>query len=247
MDTTDIDKQNTDIDDFERSGESSWPPKSPDVSAEKPRKSRVWGYWVVIFLLFAAFVGVVGLWQDARDSVDRLRRELRHQTESFDGATDLISYLRSQTDSLETACRATQEEYSSFRQTMAGAFPLVITGIELENIDNNGNVETPGGQTLYHKDLKYVRPVIKYTGLKPGKKTFSVKFINADESLRKGSSSPKYYTYSSEYEIEEGPDHTLSLSGWGNDKKGTSWSAGQYRLEIWCDGKCHKLLFFTIK
>jgi len=204
------------------------------------RRRKVWGFWVIIVLL----TGLCALLSLMLYKSERLVSLYDDETSR---ASSQINILKAENDSLIFACQSALESEAEFRRMIADGYAMIINNIEFDGVDEIGNVDIPAGNTLYSSDLRYLRPTIKYTGLKSGTKRFDIRFMNSDESIRKGTNSPAFYTYSSEYEIREGLGHKLVLSGWGNNTKGTSWRPGNYRLEIWCEGKCYIARSFIIR
>ena len=138
-----------------------------------------------------------------------------------------------------------KSELSSFKNTVANTYPLIITDIKIGNVYYNGEVETNYGNSIYSSRTMYLEPQIKYTGLTSGFKTLYIKWFRPDGTMSSGSSSPYGYSQSNETYIYYGEDNTLTLSGWGNRTQG-HWKSGTYRIEIWYGDACLKSKKFTI-
>ena len=121
-----------------------------------------------------------------------------------------------------------------------------ITNVEFGNIDDDGNIISDYGSTLYASDILYLQPRISYEGLCSSSRneTFDVKIYRPDGSLKTGSSSPSGYSYSTTETIYSGNNRT-TFSGWGN-KKGGSYTPGTYRFEVWHDGNFVYSTNFTL-
>lgn len=81
----------------------------------------------------------------------------------------------------------------------------------------------------------HIYPRIKYIGLKKGSYNIGIKFYDMD-GLRSGKNSPDGYSYFNSVSIQEGIDISDNISGYGDETKG-HWAAGDYRIEIWYNGK----------
>jgi hypothetical protein len=97
---------------------------------------------------------------------------------------------------------------------------------------------TQPGEKLNAKDIRYLMPVITYNTLVNGEFTIFVKIINPNGTVkRNATTSPAGYSYSTKGNILIGKENSFTLSGWGNDNKST-YSAGEYTVEVWCEGVC---------
>lgn len=136
------------------------------------------------------------------------------------------------------------ETKESLLSSIANNIPLIITDIQIGNIDENSKIETDYGSKIYSSNTMYIAPSINYIGLKSGSETLKVKFFNSQGTLRTGTTSPAGYSYSVDNYIYTGKN-TMTLSGWGSKNKG-HWNAGNYKIEIWYKDKCLSSKSFTI-
>lgn len=120
----------------------------------------------------------------------------------------------------------------------------VIYSIEIANKTHNLDLITNYGSTIYSSETMFLTPRIRYKSFADRSYKFYVKWINPDGSIRRGDSSPAGYTQSESYSLSYG-EGTEVLDGWGNEKKG-HWKAGDYAIEIWCEGTLLKRKEFTI-
>lgn len=127
---------------------------------------------------------------------------------------------------------------------VAEVFPISIKDIEIGNIYKDGDIETNYGERIYEYNTMYLKPRIKYIGLESGTKTFKVKWYTPSGYLSRGDSSPSGFSQADDEYISKG-NNTLTLSGWGNERKG-NWSSGTYRIEIWHENTCLKSKTFKI-
>ena len=111
-----------------------------------------------------------------------------------------------------------------------------ITNIKFGNTDDDGNIISDYGSTLYAPNILYLTPRISYEGLCSSSRseTFDVKIYKPDGSLKTSSSSPSGCTYSDTETIYPG-NNQVTFHGWGNNNGG-SYTPGTYRFEVWHDG-----------
>lgn len=114
---------------------------------------------------------------------------------------------------------------------------MEITGISFANVDKDGHIVDDYGASLYASEVKFLKPKVFYSGLASVAKEISldIKIINEDGSINSGTSSPQGYSYSNKLTVQSGPGHDTQLLGWGNNSGG-SFSAGQYKFEVWYKG-----------
>ena len=114
---------------------------------------------------------------------------------------------------------------------------MEITGMSFANTDKSLNIFDDFGSDIYAKDLKYLRPVIFYSGKATSDKEIQldIKIIKEDGTLEKGKNSPNDYTFSDSVKVVPGDGKSLHLKGWGNNSA-TGFAAGYYRYEIWHEG-----------
>lgn len=126
---------------------------------------------------------------------------------------------------------------------------MEIVSVSFGNSDNNGNIITEYGSTLFDNDMRYLKPKLCYNGLASESKTIEIKtkIINPDGSLRRNNeTSPVGYTQSYDVTVYPGTNKTRTLSGWGNNEKST-YKAGKYQFELWYNEKKLYSTSFEIK
>ena len=87
---------------------------------------------------------------------------------------------------------------------------------------------------LKSKNTTFINPRIKVINLSNASKTLGIKFY-APYGLATGDISKNGFSYTEE--LPANYSGWFEIMGWGNKEKGT-WLAGNYRIEIWSDGKC---------
>ena len=132
-------------------------------------------------------------------------------------------------------------ELEQFISDFSNKNPIEIKRIEFANKNGSSNTIDSYGSSLYSNSLKYLYAKIHYKSYLKNSKNISVyiKVYNPDGSLKKGSSSPSGYSFSSSIYINGNYDTSDSeeLTGWGNSSGGT-YRNGYYRYEIWYNDKC---------
>ncbi len=135
-------------------------------------------------------------------------------------------------------------EYKEPKLTQAQTRLPEIYSIEIRNETYEGEAITDYGEKIYSSETMYIAPRIHYKSYANREHRIDVKWIKPDGSIDKGSSSPSRYSQSKNYYFKEGK-WIKELDGWGRKTKG-SWKAGDYAIEIWCEGTLLKRKEFTI-
>ena len=119
---------------------------------------------------------------------------------------------------------------------------LTISSVAFANTDYNRNIITNYGQQLY-TNMQYLQPKVFYkkSTLGTTKIKLQVKIIRPDGTVIRGKTSPVDYTFAQEVNLS-GTNGYIELMGWGNNE-GRVYSEGDYKYEIWSEGK---KLFSTI-
>ena len=119
-----------------------------------------------------------------------------------------------------------------------------IYSIEIGNETYDGDVITDYGETITETETMFLRPLIRYKSYADRSYTFDVKWINLDGTLSTGYESFAIYTISRSCSLSYG-EGTGVFGGLGNGTKG--WlEAGDYAIEIWCEGTLLKRKEFRI-
>lgn len=126
------------------------------------------------------------------------------------------------------------EVYDFANQLNLASIPMIISDVLIGNTDYNGNIQTAYGNRISQTDTMYLKPKVKYFGIKSGVQTLRIRWIKPDGSISKGNSSIGDFSQISGYNISSGKNDEIVLSGWGGKDKG-HWPAGQYFIEIWHD------------
>lgn len=186
-----------------------------DCEGDIQKKSG--NHWGWIFLLALVFAALIFLYYSER--VQREQMEVKY-------------------DNLEV-------KYDNYQSKVSEAYPLIITKIEIGNMDDDGEMYDDFGEMILSRETMYLKPRITYYGLKSSSNIrLKVKLFNSDGVMHTGKSSPEGYSYADDISIDFG-HNTCVLSGWGKKDKG-QYKAGSSRIEIWYEDVCLKSFKFTI-
>lgn len=136
------------------------------------------------------------------------------------------------------------EEYNSNNNGSTSSGPLSISSVDVGITDENNNIITSYGSTLYSSKTKYLTPQIKATAKSSGTYEIYIKFYDANGTLSTGSNSPNGYSWKYSVYMSQGSG-TYKLSGWGSKTAG-HWRAGNYRMELYYQGKLLTTKYFTV-
>lgn len=198
-------------------------------------------WWVIITLLIiSTAIGFV-LYISAFNDVEYYKDQYYNERTS---SGNQISKLESQINSKDNEIRNVKAKLSNLKSEIASISPFVIYKVEIGNSYKGGDLETDYGNTIYSSHTMYLTPKIYYKGFAAGSYELKIKWFRPNGSMSSGTSSPYGYSQSDSHSLSEG-NNSLELSGWGNETMG-HWESGEYRLEIWYDGRCAFVKQFRI-
>ncbi len=152
------------------------------------------------------------------------RNELLVAQESVSNLNKSIASLNSQLASKENEIKSQKNLIS----TIAGSQAVFVESMEVRN-----EGESYGAQ-INSKTSTFINPRIKVINLSDSYKTLGIKFYSP-YGLETGDISKNGFSY---IELLRGNySGWFEIRGWGNKEKGT-WLPGNYRIEIWSEGKC---------
>ena len=116
-------------------------------------------------------------------------------------------------------------------------FNAILGNQEIKAFVNDlTNTGDPVGTPIVSSKTTYLIPwVTVFSKQKIDNGKFYVKFYTPS-GLSTGSESKNGYSYSDNFSVEANKPTTLQFIGWGGETPG-HWSPGDYRIEIWYDGK----------
>lgn len=223
-----IDSQNSEISNLKN-----------QLSNARKKKGGKWGFIFIVLFVAASIIAYM-IWDEKQSLARRDSEQIRElnnriaslKREKDDGISEL--------DDLKSSYNSLVTEFDELKS----CYPLVISDIQIANVDSDGDIETDFGDYLYSGRTMYLKPQISYKGYAAVARTLKTKWIKPDGSLSVGASSPIGFSQSAEYSIYEG-NQVLVLSGWGGADMG-HWEAGSYRIEVWCGDVMLKSKTFTI-
>lgn len=125
-----------------------------------------------------------------------------------------------------------------------GGCPVEIESIAVGNIKSDRTVITDYGNKIYSSKTQYLSPKVTFTLLREEACEVYVK-LYCKGKLQTGDDSPSGYTYDATLFPWHLGENEQVLGGWGNSYSGT-WSSGNYRFEIWYQGKMLAEERFTV-
>lgn len=132
-------------------------------------------------------------------------------------------------------------------QTSASNAKLYIKGASFGNTKKDGTIIGSYGSAMNASDIHFLCCRLNYNGPSYSQtKTVYVKILKPNNELMTSSSSPSGYTYSCEVTFEPGDNHTVNVSGWGNEE-GTAYTPGVYTVDFYFDGKKQYSSFVNLR
>lgn len=207
-------------------------------------------YRNVVILILAVLACGIGLFF-LNGSLNDTKNELSSAKSEISELNGKVNSLSKELSNTKNTVEVTRKERDEVRKKMNDlkdevglSMPIIISNIQIANTNNDGDIETDYGNTIYSNSTMYLKPKITYTGIKTGETIdLKVKFYTPS-GLSTGSSSPYGWSYSSSIYVYSGKN-TESLSGWGGSSRG-HWKSGKYRFEIWYGDVCLKSKSFTV-
>lgn len=200
---------------------------------------------VIIFLCIAIVMFIIvggNMLSNKESAIDGLNNNVSNLKNNISEKTIKISSLQSSLNLAISAKEEVEQRYSC----ISDQIPILITNMELGNINSNGDVETSYGSTIYSSNTMHLQLRITYTGINTSKDIrLYIKLYTSDGTLSTCSSSPYGYSFSSDLYVASGEKNMTTLASWGSDTPGY-WTSGSYRFEIWYDNICLKAKSFTI-
>lgn len=200
---------------------------------------------VIIFLCIAIVIFIVAgssMLSSKETAISDLENKVSNLKNDISEKVTTISTLQNSLSSAISAKEEVEQRYSC----ISDQIPILITNMELGNINSNGDVVTSYGSTIYSNNTMYLQLRITYTGINTGKDIrLYIKLYTPDGTLSTCSSSPYGYSFSSDLNVISGEKNITTLTSWGSATPG-QWGSGSYRFEIWYDNVCLKAKSFTI-
>ena len=214
--------------------------KEENARVKRQKKQVTW----VILLFLGVVVCATGLYY-LNDTLSHTKDNLENANYKIDVLNDTIQGLNTDLNNKDNYIQTLENKIHTLEGKVALLPPLTITDVDFANVYEDGSIETDYGERIYSDRSMYIRPRITYNGDSGGNIELYFKIFNSDGTLRKGTSSPAWYSFSDTMVVIDGKGETQTFSGWGNATKG-HWEAGTYRFEVWYDSKCIWSGCFTV-
>ncbi len=196
-----------------------------DKSATTSKKTKVWAWIATLSTIILIFICVstnnsVNYWQSEYYSSQNELQSKKSQLSSVSSSLDNVKGV------LETLMKNT---------------PVMATDIQVRNSGEGY------GSSIYSRNTTYINPKVTLISNKDlENQSIDVKFYTPyGLSTGEGWSSGGYSYRDKGNSISKYEPKTIELTGWGGDKKG-HWSSGNYRIEIWVNGKLAGTKHFKI-
>lgn len=140
-----------------------------------------------------------------------------------------------------TDVTSSYDKVKDILETLMKKTPVVATDIQVRN--DGESYES----TIYSRNTTYINPKATFISNSDlSNQSIAIKFY-APYGLSTGKISKNGYSYTDDGNyITKYEPKTIEIQGWGSDKKG-HWAPGNYRIEIWVNGKLAGIKHFQIK
>jgi hypothetical protein len=120
---------------------------------------------------------------------------------------------------------------------LAAKYPIIIKSLDVGNALENGNWITEPGGRLDAPAMRYLQSVMTYDsfGVNGQKITVEIKIYDSRNVLSRINNNTSY-TYTRDVILSQDGGE-VELGGWGNTDRST-YSRGDYRIEVWYQGVC---------
>lgn len=193
-------------------------------------RRNTWIYWFFILLFLGTTVIATIMYIN--------------ENRSKEFYNDQYCEMINETESLKKEIEKAQKRIVKLETEIANISPIIITDVEIGNVDINGVIKTKHGNTLYADDVMMFSPKVFYRCFRDDKYVIKTKWYRPDGSLITGQDSSDGYSQIEEYSFYKNSDEKC-LIAWGYEKKGL-WFSGEYKLEIWYDNRCLFIKFFNL-
>lgn len=148
------------------------------------------------------------------------------QSDEINRLANVVADLSNKNASLKSSVEASEQTFNA-----------ILGNKEIKAFVNDlTNTGDPVGTPIVSSKTTYLIPwVTVFSKVPINNGTFYVKFYTPT-GLSTGSESKGGYSYSDNFSVEANKPTTLQFIGWGGETPG-HWSPGDYRIEIWYDGK----------
>lgn len=154
------------------------------------------------------------------DSLAILKKKVRQQQAKISELNDDI---------------ALQElDYNNLRRTVGQTFPILISSVQMGNLNSDGSKETDYGNRIYSSYTYYLEPRIEYRGFTTGPVYLKMKLYLPDGTLWRDNASLRDCSRTSRISSIMNAMKKINTSDFrvGGGSRGY-WRRGTYRIEFW--------------
>lgn len=171
---------------------------------------------------------------------ESLKSQINTLEEKNKSQLSQFNTIQGENNSLQHKFNELQEQHNASKKIWF----FNIDSIKIGN-SNNGWLNQPG-ERLTASNIRYLSPSTSISSKTGGSMTFHIKFFTPSSVLfRNEKTSPPGYTYSHTVNLKQGYNENVFLSGWGNAER-SSYSPGNWRVEIWYEGICAGVTTVTL-
>lgn len=213
-------------------------PRSVSTLPVRRPNTLAWVMAVVAFILLLALGATWFALQKRNDENQAAALQLRSIQDSLNRTAVSVmqdaetrSALESELAQVRKDLAGQENSRNKLLSSLSGVMPLAISDIELASSRINGEVVTDFGKPISAASAEYLKPRVTYTGIKPGRASLSLKYINPEGEVMIGRGETEISS-KVPLEVLPGTDNTVILNGWGKEG-GNFWKPGKYKMEIW--------------
>lgn len=195
-----------------------------------------------LFLLYSNLSSTENTLSSTKMELGIANKTILFQSDELQKKSDSISELKRDFAAEVDIRKKAEEKLDEMTGKISGAFPLIITNIEVQNEKRDGTVINSFGSAIYSRDTYYLTPRITYYGF-----TSEDVYLNVKLYTPNGLSTANYstFSYQTSFKCSQGTN-TRSISGWGNNSAG-NWGPGRYTFEFWYGDYCVGAHSFLIR
>lgn len=215
------------------------------LGKQKKQYKKVTILGSILLVCCMVLVSVFASFRSVKSSLIEETGKLGDAQEQIGLMSDSLMGLEESYSKLDSSMTKANQELSVLGE-LKNLMPIIITDVEVANVDKEGTIETDYGETIHSENTMYFMPKITYTGLRPGESiTLHVKLYDPSGKLRQSIALKSDYTWEREVDIQKGQNE-VEIGYWGNSSKG-NWGPGTYRFEIWYGEVCLRSHSFMVE
>ena len=125
-------------------------------------------------------------------------------------------------------------DYNNLRRTVGQTFPILISSVQMGNLNSDGSKETDYGNRIYSSYTYYLEPRIEYRGFTTGSVYLKMKLYLPDGTLWRDNASLRDCSRTSRISSIMNAMKKINTSDFrvGGGYRGY-WRRGTYRIEFW--------------